>query len=68
MVSAAERQSSPALTGLVEQVIAAGQMNRSEHIQLTSALLADHFISDEERRRINRVLDYIQIGRLRLVD
>jgi hypothetical protein len=43
-------------------------MNRQEHLQLTSAILSDYRITDEERRQINRVFDYIQTGRLKLVD
>lgn len=52
----------------VKRIIASGQMNRREYLQLTSAILANHRITEDERRQINRVLDYIQIGRLRLVD
>jgi hypothetical protein len=52
----------------VEQILKKGKMNRQEHIQLTSALLSDHQMTDEERRQINRVFDYLQIGRLKLED
>ncbi len=52
----------------VEQILAKGKMNRQEHIQLTSAMLSDHQMTDEERRQINRVFDYLQMGRLKLED
>jgi hypothetical protein len=52
----------------VEQILEKGKMNRQEHIQLTSAMLSDHQMTDEERRQINRVFDYLQIGRLKLED
>lgn len=52
----------------VEQILEKGKMNRQEHIQLTSAMLSDHQMTDEERRQINRVFDYLQIGRLNLED
>jgi hypothetical protein len=52
----------------VEQILAAGQMSRQDHLQLTSAILSDSQMTDEERRQINRVFDYVQIGRLKLVD
>lgn len=53
---------------LIEQIIANGKMNREEHLQLTSTILADDKITTEERCQINRVFDYIQTGRLKLVD
>jgi hypothetical protein len=52
----------------VDQILEKGKMNRQEHIQLTSAMLSDDQMTDEERRQINRVFDYIQIGRLKLED
>jgi hypothetical protein len=53
---------------LVEQIVTTGQLSRREHVQLTSTILADHQLSDDDRRHISRLLDYVQIGRLRLVD
>ncbi len=52
----------------VEQILEKGKMNRQEHIQLTSAMLSDHQMTETERRQINRVFDYLQIGRLKLED
>jgi len=52
----------------VELILEKGKMNRQEHIQLTSAMLSDHQMTEEERRQINRVFDYLQIGRLKLED
>ncbi|MCU0567505.1 MAG: hypothetical protein MUF49_13020 [Oculatellaceae cyanobacterium Prado106] len=52
----------------VEQILATGQMSRQDHIHLTSAILSDPQMTDEERRLINRAFDYLQIGRLQLVD
>lgn len=52
----------------VEEILEKGKMNRQEHIQLTSAMLSDHQMTDKERRQINRVFDYLQIGRLKLED
>ncbi|MBD2461698.1 hypothetical protein H6G89_11610 [Oscillatoria sp. FACHB-1407] len=68
MVWTVSGRSSLNVATLVDQIIANGAMNREEHLQLTSAILADHKITEEERRQINRVFDYIQNGRLRLVD
>jgi hypothetical protein len=52
----------------VEQILEKGKINRQEHIQLTSAMLSDYQMTNEERRQINLVFDYIQIGRLQLED
>jgi hypothetical protein len=51
----------------VSRIIATGIMTRQEHLQLSSVLLADQKITDEERRQINRAFDYLQTGRLKLV-
>jgi hypothetical protein len=56
------------LHSLIEQIVVSGQLSRHEHITLTSTILADHKMTDEDRRHISRVLDYVQIGRLKLVD
>ncbi|NJR40976.1 MAG: hypothetical protein HC781_21715 [Leptolyngbyaceae cyanobacterium CSU_1_4] len=52
----------------VEHILEKGKMNRQEHVYLTSAMLSDYQMTDEERRQINRVFDYLQIGRLKLED
>lgn len=53
---------------MVEQINLAGRMSRYQHFQLSSALLADPTLTEEERCKINRIFDYIQTGRVRLVD
>jgi hypothetical protein len=68
MVWTVQSKGSTAIPQMVERIIATGHMNRQEHLQLTSAILSDYRITDEERRQINRVFDYIQTGRLKLVD
>jgi hypothetical protein len=52
----------------IEQILQTGEMTRQQHLQLTSDMLSDHQMTDEERRQINRVFDYLQVGRLKLVD
>jgi hypothetical protein len=68
MVWTVQSKSGIVLRQMVDQIISAGRINRQEHLQLTSAILSDYSITDEERRQINRVFDYVQIGRLKLVD
>jgi hypothetical protein len=53
---------------IVERVVATGQIRRSDHLYLTSRLLSSQALSLEERVHINRILDRLQLGQLRLVD
>ncbi|MFM7426563.1 MAG: hypothetical protein ACKO7W_16475 [Elainella sp.] len=68
MVWVTENRPTFSVQSLIEQITAAGQLSRREHLHLTSTILADPQLTDEERRHISRVLDYVQIGRLKLVD
>lgn len=68
MVWIVQNRSTFAIKPLIEQILTTGQMSRQEHIRLTSAILSHERITEEERRQINRIFDYIQIGRLKLVD
>jgi hypothetical protein len=53
---------------ITERVIESGQLSRQEHVQLTSAVLSDSKLSNEDRRQINLIFDYLQTGRLKLAD
>ncbi len=68
MVWTTQSKSGAAIRDLVDQILSAGQINRQEHLQLASTILSDYYITEEERRQINRIFDFIQIGRLKLVD
>jgi hypothetical protein len=50
----------------IEQMIQSGRLSRDEYLQLTSRLLADQHLNDRDRHQINRALEYVQSGRLRL--
>ncbi len=56
------------IRAIIADVLASGKITRKEHLQLSSAILADQSITDDERRQINRVFDYLQTGRLRIAD
>lgn len=58
----------PALKQLVDQIFTSGQITRREHLQLTSMLLSANKMTEAERGQVNRIFDYIQAGRLKLVD
>lgn len=53
---------------MIEQILSAGQISRQEHLRLTSAMLSDFELTDEDRRNMNRIFDYIQANRLKIID
>jgi hypothetical protein len=63
-------QSQPNVTlhQLVDHILAAGELSRQDHLQLTSILLAEQKLMDSDRNKINRIFDYISTGRLKLTD
>jgi hypothetical protein len=68
MVWVTEKRSDIAVQSWVEQIVMDGCLSRYEHLHLTSTILADYQLTDDDRRQISRVLDYVQIGRIKLVD
>lgn len=68
MVRAISNKSSLPISQIIDRVLAATQVSRGDHLQLTSAILSDVKITDEERRQINRIFDAIQAGGLKIVD
>ncbi len=61
-------QPNSTLAQLIDNTFVSGQLNRSEYLQLMSAILSDSQIVDAERHEINRIFDYVQTGRLKLID
>ncbi|MBD2036367.1 hypothetical protein H6F86_06155 [Phormidium sp. FACHB-592] len=53
---------------LVDHILAAGEISRQDHLQLTSILLAEQKLLDSERNKINRIFDQISTGRLKLIN
>ncbi|HAZ45768.1 MAG TPA: hypothetical protein DDW76_26875 [Cyanobacteria bacterium UBA11369] len=68
MTKAAPRKSNLAVKQMIEQIFSAKQISRQDHLKLISAVLSDYDLTDEDRRQINRIFDYIQAGRLKIVD
>jgi hypothetical protein len=56
------------ISQMVDRIVASGKIARREHLVLTSTILSDDKISEEDRYQINRIFDYIQIGRLKFID
>lgn len=53
---------------MIEKILSTGRITRYQHFQLASTLLGNPAMADEERCQINRVFDYIQTGRVRMID
>lgn len=51
---------------IVDRILNSGQLSRQEHLQLVTFFLSDYKVTEEERSYINRILDEIQTGRLKL--
>lgn len=68
MLSTAKNKTGFTVNQTVETVMTNGKITRRQHIQLTNAILSENKINEEERRQINRILDYIQIGKIKIVD
>lgn len=51
----------------IEQILETNEIARPEHLLLTNAILSGKNISDEDRRQINRIFDYLQVGRIKIV-
>ncbi|OUL20096.1 hypothetical protein BV378_30310 [Nostoc sp. RF31YmG] len=53
---------------IVDRILSSGSMSRQDHGLLTSTVLANGDINDEDRRQINRIFDHVQTGQLKLMD
>ena len=62
------KKSNLTICQMVDRIVTSGKIARREHLVLTSAILSDDKISEEDRHQINRVFDYLQIGRLKFID
>lgn len=56
------------VTQMIDRILASGQLNRREYVRLMSEILSCQQISELERHQINRIFDYVQTGRLKLID
>lgn len=53
---------------IVEQILKSGKISRREYQRLSTAVLADNHIDEDECRLVNRVFDAIRAGRLKVID
>ena len=68
MVRSLNHQVNLQASQLVREIGKSGQITRQEHLQLTSLLLSNYKLSEEERRKINQAFEQVQTGQLRLID
>lgn len=68
MASTRDRQPTINITQMLEQILVASELTRQEYLQLTTAILSDYSVTEEERRHINRIFDNIQTGHFKFVD
>lgn len=68
MVTFAQGASNSQIQALTGQSIQQGCLRRRDHVFLTSAMLGDPSLSSIDRSQINRVLDYVRMGRIELID
>lgn len=68
MAGTRERQSNLNIQQMVNQILAARQLSRQDYLYLTTAMLSDYNVTDEERRQLNNIFDNLQTGYLKFVD
>ncbi|BAY26884.1 hypothetical protein NIES2100_67000 [Calothrix sp. NIES-2100] len=68
MYAPVNSQSDIGVKPIVDRILSSGRMSRTDHTLLTSTVLANGNINDGDRRQINRIFDYLQTGRLKLLD
>ena len=68
MLWSEQHQPKVTINQMVNRIITSGQLNRQEHLQLTSSILSGKKITDEERSKINKIFDLIKIGQINLID
>jgi hypothetical protein len=68
MVSSTSNTERSSIQPLIKKVIQTSELTRKEHLILSSRLLATMELSVAERNQINRIFDYIRMGRVRLLD
>ncbi|BAZ68720.1 MAG: hypothetical protein KME28_19935 [Pelatocladus maniniholoensis HA4357-MV3] len=62
-----EKKSELTIETIVNRILTSGEMSRQDYALLTSHVFTNDEMDERGRRQINRVFDYIQTGRLRLV-
>lgn len=51
---------------IVDRILSSGKMSRQDHNLLISTVFANANVNHRERRQMNRILDHIQTGQLKV--
>lgn len=68
MVSTASQEQPFNLHHVIDSALQTGVLTRRDHLALTAAMFSDTSLSPTERNLINRVFDFIRMGRVQLED
>ncbi|HIK27346.1 MAG: hypothetical protein N3E45_16890 [Oscillatoriaceae bacterium SKW80] len=68
MVRTSQSKLNLTIPQLIDKILTVGEITRQEHLQLTSAILSDFNLTDDDRRQINRIFDHIQMRRMKIID
>ena len=68
MIFVTQKRINLTIQTLITRVMQTGQLSRQEYSRLTSAVLADYQLTEIESGQIRRILDCVQIGRVKLID
>jgi hypothetical protein len=68
MVSSVSEGGQFNLHAVLDQAMQNGVLTRRDHLALTAAMLSNPSLSSAERMLINRLFDFIRMGRVRIED
>jgi hypothetical protein len=68
MLRTPQNKSNFGIYQMIDRIMSSGKLNRRDYLLLTSTLLSDEKITEEERHQINRIFDHVQVGRLKFID
>jgi hypothetical protein len=68
MLRTPQNKSNLGIYATIDRIMSSGKLNRRDYLLLTSTLLSDEKITEEERHQINRIFDHVQVGRLKFID
>jgi hypothetical protein len=68
MLRTPQNKSNLGIYAMIDRIMSSGKLNRRDYLLLTSTLLSDEKITEEERHQINRIFDHVQVGRLKFID
>ncbi len=68
MLWSEQNQPKVTINQMVNRIMTSGKLSRREYLQLTSSILSGKKITDEERHQINHIFDFIQMGKINLID